>query len=146
MTMFLRRPSLQPSGMAVGGGDTGFQTQPQPHLFTVTLTADKSTVTKPLPSNTKILGFYVEPVFGRAPAGGTVDIVNASDENSAILEPDLDEEDAPIDTPASALKRKALSAPIILAEASEVEFSAAGLEDDEAVILGLEVILPRIRA
>lgn len=83
---YLRRATRFPGGISSGGGETGFEPQPQPLLLTKRLTADVATQQVPLPAGTHIFGHYVAPVFGSESSAGTIDIINKSDSDVRLIE------------------------------------------------------------
>lgn len=137
---FLRRQSRHPAGWASGGGETGFNPQPQPTLFTVTLT-DSQVKDVILPKGTLVLAAVVVPGgptgtddFDK-PTGGNVTIDNVTDSTSVLGS-----------TSATSYSRTAISTPSALSAAKKYRFTAVTVlpATTGVVKVGIEAIMPTI--
>lgn len=139
---FLRRPSNEAGGIAVGGADTGFDIQPQPHIFSVSLHSDSLSKEVVLPAGTILCGTaFLAPHEDAPTLAGTAKIERITGGAGGTVAA----------TPLSATSVTAYSEPsisggaTILAADTRYRFTAASLTADKACRVGLKVILPRLR-
>jgi hypothetical protein len=167
ISKFLARHDRIPGGIATGGGETGFYSQPQEHVWTVALWGSAGYFKDILlPAGTVVTGYFVIPFNGPddgsgggVPAtGGTV----AIDQWSALPPPANQAGGSSVaswlpSTPANAYSSFALAAPVVQAADIRVRFrvltnitplvtpGTSGFGGAGAVLVGLEAFMPRMR-
>lgn len=145
---FLARAGKLPGGWATGGGETPFDVQPQPALYTVAL-SDSRYKDVVLPKGTLILAWVVLPEGPSLPedtraaaTGGTVTIDTWNIVTNASIAAKL------ASTSASAYSRTAEAGGLLLTAETRFRFRATSITPATTglVRVGMEMILPRIRA
>jgi hypothetical protein len=139
---FLRRPSNEAGGISCGGGDTGFDVQPQPHIFSVSLHSAALVKEVVLPKGTILCGTgFLAPHEDAPTVAGTGKIETISGgEGGSVASTKLSA------TSVTAYSEPALTGgATILAADTRFRFTAASLTSGKACRVGMKIILPRLR-
>ena len=149
---FLRRPTNYPSGIASGGGDTGFDTQPQ--KTTLLKKVSQAAVDVLLPKGTVILSTIVMPDSELPAEVGTVTVESWDRVGNAAVHTFVAgasaaaySETLPATTTVdgAAAINGIIAGGTILAVDTRFRITPAGIGAGTAALAGFQVLLPRIR-
>lgn len=149
---FLRRPTNYPSGIAAGGGDTGFDTQPQKTVLMKKVSQLAQDVI--LPKGTVILSTIVMPDSDLPAVAGTVTVESWDLAGNAAVDPFVTDADATVYSETMAATTTVdggdvingiVASGTILTADTRFRITPTGIGEGTAALAGFQVLLPRIR-
>jgi len=151
---FLRRATNYPGGISAGGGDTGFDTQPQKTILLKKVSQSAQDVI--LPKGTVVLSTVVMPDPDAPAVAGTVTIKSWNIATNAAIDTIAENVSATSysETIAAATTDDGDDPPVVtglvasgtmLAADTRYRITPTNIGADTAALAGFEVVLPRIR-